>query len=130
MKKLSDNEKIERLVKIMTDYFNVNNKVKGDYADWDDNVIIYTFKFVPVEMVVNKNLGEFYTTDNCEFEGHIMLKVTDIQIANEEETDWEQMNYEDDLPEFVWEGELENIEDELYQYLPQICLRAKFVFND
>jgi hypothetical protein len=130
MKKLSDNEKIERLVKIMTDYFNVNNKVKGDYADWDDNVIIYTFKFVPVEMVVNKNLGEFYTTDNCEFEGHIMLKVTDIQIANEEETDWEQMNYEDDLPEFVWEGELENIEDELYQYLPQICLRAKFVFNE
>lgn len=130
MKKLSDKEKIERMVKIMTDYFNVNNKVKGDYADWDDNVIIYTFKFVPVEMVVNKNLGEFYTTDNCEFEGHIMLKVTDIQIANEEETDWEQMNYEDDLPEFVWEGELENIEDELYQYLPQICLRAKFVFND
>ena len=130
MKKLSDKEKIERLVNIMTDYFNVNNKVKGDYYDWDDNVIIYTFKFVPVEMVVNKNLGEFYTTDNCEFEGHIMLKVTDIQIANEEETDWEQMNYEDDLPEFVWEGELENIEDELYQYLPQICLRAKFVFND
>ena len=46
MKKLSDKEKIERMVKIMTDYFNVNNKVKGDYADWDDNVIIYTFKFV------------------------------------------------------------------------------------
>ncbi len=130
MKKLSDKEKIERMVKIMTDYFNVNNKVKGDYADWDDNGIIYTFKFVPVEMVVNKNLGEFYTTDNCEFEGHIMLKVTDIQVSDYDESDWEQMNYEDDLPEFVWEGELENIEDELYQYLPQICLRAKFVFND
>jgi hypothetical protein len=130
MKKLSDNEKIERMVKIMTDYFNVNNKVKGDYADWDDNGIIYTFKFVPVEMVVNKNLGEFYTTENCEFEGHIKLRVTDIQVSDYDESDWEQMNYEDDLPEFVWEGELENIEDELYQYLPQICLRAKFVFND
>ena len=130
MKKLSDNEKIERMVKIMTDYFNFNNKVKGDYADWDDNGIIYTFKFVPVEMVVNKNLGEFYTTENCEFEGHIKLRVTDIQVSDYDESDWEQMNYEDDLPEFVWEGELENIEDELYQYLPQICLRAKFVFND
>lgn len=130
MKKLSDNEKIERMVKIMTDYFNVNNKVKGDYADWDDNGIIYTFKFVPVEMVVNKNLGEFYTTENCEFEGHIILKVTDIQVSDYDESDWEQMNYEDDLPEFVWEGELENIEDELYQYLPHICLRAKFVFNE
>ncbi len=82
MKKLSDNEKIERMVKIMTDYFNVNNKVKGDYADWDDNGIIYTFKFVPVEMVVNKNLGEFYTTENCEFEGHIKLRVTDIQVSD------------------------------------------------
>lgn len=130
MKKLSDKEKIERMVKIMTDYFNVNNKVKGDYADWADSVIIYTFKFTPVEMVVNKNLGEFYTTENCEFEGHIMLKVTDIQVSDYDESDWEQMNYEDDLPEFVWEGELENIEDELYQYLPQICLRAKFVFNE
>jgi hypothetical protein len=130
MKKLSDKEKIERMVKIITDYFNVNNKVKGDYADWDDNGIIYTFKFVPIEMVVNKNLGEFYTTENCEFEGHIKLRVTDIQVSDYDESDWEQMNYEDDLPEFVWEGELENIEDELYQYLPQICLRAKFVFNE
>lgn len=130
MKKLSDKEKIERLVKIMTDYFNVNNKVKGNYYDWDDNGIIYTFKFIPVEMVVNKNLGEFYTTDNCDFEGHITLKVTDIQVSDYDESNWEQMNYEDDLPSFVWEGELENIEDELYQYLPHLCLRAKFVFND
>jgi len=130
MKKLSDNQKIERLVKIMTNYFNVNNKIKGYYTDLEWEHITYTFKFTPVEMVVNKNLGEFYTTENCEFEGHIKLRVTDIQIANEEETEWEQMNYEDDLPGFVWEGELENIEDELYQYLPQICLRAKFVFNE
>jgi hypothetical protein len=120
---------IEKIVKVITEYFNSTNSSEGEYWDADEQTFEYKIKFKPIEMLINKNKGDFYTLESCSYEGYIKLKVTSLMVGFPEDGEWEQMYGEDDIPEYVWDMEKEKIEDEIYDMLPNICIRTEFILH-
>ena len=50
---------IEKIVKVITEYFNSTNSSEGEYWDADEQTFEYKIKFKPIEMLINKNKGDF-----------------------------------------------------------------------
>jgi len=125
------NEKdiIEKIVKVITQYFNSNNSSEGEYYDVDEQTFEYKIKFKPIEMSINKNKGDFYALESCDYEGYIKLKVTSLMVGFPEDNEWEKMYGINDVPEYIWELESEKIEDELYDILQNICIRTEFTLD-
>ena len=65
----------------------------------------------------------------CLYEGVIHIKINKILIGYEASNDWEQVYYEDDLPERAWDDLKENVQEDVSNFLPHICLDVNLFFD-
>lgn len=125
---MSEEKQIEIISKIVKSYFASNNEYNDWYNNYDDTAVNFSIKFHPLKLKIKKNKGDFFDLSECTYEGLIDLKIDSISLEDDESIDI--VYYQDDLPGYIWDSFLEELESKLLDLLPHVCMRFNLVFKD
>ena len=97
------------------------------YNTYDDDSIYVKINFSPVKVSLKETSLESRTDQiPCIYKGTIHLKINKLSMKFNDE--WEDFYYKDDLTESGWDELIEYIDNELFNYISQVCVEIKISF--
>lgn len=117
-------EVIIKAIKFMLkdeDPFEIFYTIPYSFADEED--LHYSIHFRVTKVILVKELD-----DECPIQGEIVLTIDEMYIENDNK-EWEELNYIDDISESIWDEMKDKITDKINKVFPQICLETK-LYND
>lgn len=100
---------------------------EGWYTNpYDDYGVDFIIDYSTKKVIMSRTKGD----EECLYEGTIYIKIENILIGYSSTNEWEKVYYEDDLPESSWDDLKEDIQEEVFKFLPHVCLDVTLIFSE
>ena len=120
-------ENVEKVVFKFVELISKDPYESWVYNTYDDDSIYVKINFSPVKVSLKETSLESRTDQiPCIYKGTIHLKINKLSMKFNDE--WEDFYYKDDLTESGWDELIEYIDNELFNYISQVCAEIKISF--
>ena len=120
-------ENVEKVVFKFVELISKDPYESWVYNTYDDDSIYVKINFSPVKVSLKEtSLESRIDQIPCIYKGTIHLKINKLSMKFNDE--WEDFYYKDDLTESGWDELIEYIDNELFNYISQVCAEIKISF--